>query len=163
MFERFEQLTIKAVNGFTFAWPKRKDDPENTETYSEAYQCLLVTEGKEESFVFAYGSRFAADMEGRARMVVFQGTPGQVLYPLLEFAGGNSFAEDSLMASVIFDRQGKTILSKEALPPEYAGFYVLPQNEIIIGRYAKRGLAVVCGKYDFVTILRHALIRKSYG
>ena len=77
----------------------------------------------------------------RARVVVWLGDR-----PIVEFAGGNNYEVDGLMASVIKLPDGSQLRPDDDVPPEYDGFTMARYNSIVQGPYASRNMAIVVHK-----------------
>lgn len=162
--QQFREMMWKATEPFTYQWPHRADaeEAESQEHYEEAYSCMVPVDGQERSFVIGFCDRPAAGIPDRRRAVVFQGTPGQTLYPVVEFTGANDFATSGRMASLV--RQGrKTVRPGEALPAGYEDMPTGIYNEIVVGPNAWNAVAVVVHQTDFPVMIRHAVLRSAGG
>ena len=96
------------------------------------------------------------ELEGR-RIVVWMDN-----WPLVEFAGGNDYESDGLLASVIKVKSGKQLRASENIPDAYKEFHVARYDSIVQGPYASRNMAIIVHKDDLETMLKHAIIRASW-
>ena len=84
-------------------------------------------------------------------------------YATVEFAGtDDQITDSSMVASVIKDRNGKQLPVGASVPAEYQGMPVGRYRDIVDGRGASNGIAIVCQASDFETMVNHALIRYKY-
>jgi len=140
---------------FEYKWPEG-----SVEHYNEAYEANLTLPDCSQVKI-GYTTREAASMKDRYRVIVFMKL-GSQLIPVVEFAGANDFEDTHQVASVIKNDDNKHVRSLSELPSEYSGFPIKIYSEVVVGRYASNGLAVVIDKDDRRTMLHHALIRSSY-
>ena len=82
-------------------------------------------------------------------------------WPLVEFAGGNNYESDELLASVIKVKGGTQLRPSGKIPEEYKNFNIARYDSIVQGRYASRNMAVIVSKDDLESMIRHAVIRAT--
>jgi hypothetical protein len=136
---------------FKYTWPN-----EMVEEYDEAWESAIEYENGKIPAVIGFGNRESAGKQRRRAVVFMNG------YPTVEFIGANDFNRTGMMVSVIKDRNGKQVKSKEALPAEYKTFVVGTFNKTVVGPYASGSLAVTAYRKDFTTMIRHALVRMKF-
>jgi len=82
--------------------------------------------------------------------------------PLVEFAGGNDYESNGLLASVIKSPNNKQLTPYQHLPKEYKDFEVARYDSIIRGHFASKNMAVIVHKGDLRKMLKHAVIRATW-
>ena len=159
--ENIKHMNWDEFGSFSHQWPKKASEAAGTnlETYEKGYAGVIGIDGKETPFVIGIGKRAAAEMNDRARLVVFKGKPGKTLYPLVEFTGANDFDVSGKMASIIRREGRKPVRPGEALPAAYAQIPTGVYNEIVDGKRAWNVCAVVANVRDFPVMVLHAVLR----
>lgn len=143
------------ISSFSFRWPKTGGGY-SEEHFDEVYETTRQIDGRTYTFRIGFGNREAAGRL-RRRVVVWLGNR-----PLVEFAGGNDYETDGLLASVIKLPDGLQVFFKKDLPNEYKEFHVDSYSSIVRGPYASGNLAIVVHKNDLESMLRHAIIRAKW-
>ena len=139
------------VEPFDFAWPRRGG--QRDEHYSRVYETTRRVDGQQFTFKVGFGEREVA-ARLRARVVVWLESRA-----LVEFAGGNTYEVDGLLASLVKLADGKQVSTRRKVPSEYASFQIARYNSIVQGPYASGNFAIVVHKDDLESMVRHALIR----
>lgn len=142
------------IEAFDFSWPKRGGGG-YAEHYDEAYEATKVLGGRHYTFRIGFGHREVAGLM-RRRVTLWLGSRAVV-----EFAGGNDFDHDGLLAGIIRLKDGRQ-LKTNRIPEEYNRFKVQRYDTIVRGPRASTGMAVVAHKDDLKTMLEHAFIRASW-
>jgi len=145
-----ERANLTQIPQFEYRWPA------STEQYVYGYETQMQINGHEYTFKIGFTEREAAG-QLRTRVVVWRDN-----WPLVEFAGGNNFANDGLLASIIKLKNGKQLRSSDKVPNEYSSFQIARYNSIVQGPHASRNMAIVVKKDDFDSMLRHAIIRGKW-
>ena len=143
------------IASFNFRWPKTGGGYEE-EHFDEGYETTRQIDGHTFTFRIGFGNREAAG-QLRKRVIVWLGNR-----PLVEFAGGNDYETDSLLASVIKSPDGLQVVLNSYLPDEYKEFNIVRYNSIVRGPYASGNLAIIVHKNDLESMLRHAIIRARW-
>jgi excisionase family DNA binding protein len=143
------------ISSFSFRWPKTGGGYVE-EHFDEGYETTRQIDGHTFTFRIGFGNREAAG-QLRKRVIVWLGNR-----PLVEFAGGNGYDIDDLLASVIKLPGGSQVFLEKDLPDEYKEFNIDKYNSIVRGPYASGNLAIVVHKNDLESMLRHAIIRAKY-
>lgn len=145
---------IVETEPFDFNWPKTGGG-DNLEHYDKAYEATATIEGQEYTFKIGFGNRESAGQE-RRRVTIWLGNRAVV-----EFAGGNDYQNDGLLAGIIRLKNGKQ-LTTQRIPDEYKGFRVEKYNSVVKGPRASTGMAVIVNKDDLKSMLNHAVIRATW-
>jgi len=143
------------IGPFHFGWPQYGGGVRR-EHYEIGYETTRRIKGRQFTFRIGFGEREAAGRL-RPRVVVWLGNR-----PLVEFAGGNDYETDYLLASVIKLKSGRQLWPNEETPPEYQGFQVARYDSIVQGPYASTNMAIIVHKDDLESMLRHAIIRAQW-
>ena len=138
------------IGEFDFQWPK------NVEHFDTGFTVIQAVNGRHIKFRIGFGNREAAGKK-RCRVIVWIDER-----PLVEFAGGNDYESNGLLASVIKLPNNKQLTPYQNLPKEYKDFKVARYDSIVRGPRASRNMAVVVHKGDLRTMLRHAIIRATW-
>jgi hypothetical protein len=156
--ERRYTMHCESLPAFTHTWPDAEPN-----TYEDPLSVTVENDGRKAYFVVGKAKSPKKQLgQLRWRYNIFlTSTKGntQGLNSVLDFVAGNEFDQDSLMVSLIRQRDGKLVRENETVPPEYRGFHLAPFNQIVRGPYARGGLAVVADKDDLETMIRHSVIR----
>jgi len=162
-----EQLSWGRSGPFSYSWPKRRDEPENTEHFRQGHATCIEVGGKRVKLQIGFTKRGAAGMEDRERAVVF--LVQNALIPLVEFAGANDFQETGLMASVVKlapvgGRGGKHLRPEMPVPEEYsvAGLRLDVYSNVVQGPYAAGSVAVVAASNELGVMAYHGLVRARW-
>lgn len=142
------------IEGFDFDWPGKRG--ENVEHYDKGYETTREIGGKRFVFRIGFCQRRAAGRL-RPRIVVWIDNRA-----IVEFAGGNDFEKDGMLAGIIKTRGGKQVAPNQKIPTEYAGFNIRRYDSIVQGPWASRNLGVAVHKDDFESMIRHAVIRARW-
>ena len=145
---------IVEVAPFDFNWPK-KGGGSNTEHYDKGYEATFTINSQEYTFKIGFGNRESAG-QVRRRVTVWLGNRAVV-----EFAGGNDYQNDGLLAGIIRLKNGKQ-LTTQRIPDEYREFRSAKYNTVVQGPRASTGMAVIVHKDDLKSMLEHALIRATW-
>ncbi len=143
---------ISLIEGtdFTHRWPDG-----NEEKFSEVREGTAAYGGRNYHVKIGFTARHSAGKTRRRSLVLID------RYATVEFVSAGT-GKTGTMASIIKDRSGKQLPVGITPPPEYANLRVGPYQDVVIGRGASNGLAVICSPDDFRTMTRHALIRYRY-
>lgn len=144
------------TTGFTEIGPFDYQWPTDEEHFERGYETARRINGREHVFKIGFTDRFAAG-QMRRRIIVWINN-----WPVVEFAGGNAYKTDGLMASVIKTQGGKQLRPSGKMPEEYKGFRIARYDSIVQGSYASRNMAVVVQKEDLESMIRHAIIRATW-
>lgn len=139
---------------FSYQWPDG-----SVEQYQEGYQALCSVDGLQQWVVRGDTNRAAAGRPDRRRMVVFFGQVGKALSPVVEFVGGNDFAGNGLLASVVKHASPKHLRPGEAVPAPYRSLPLVPYRHLVNGPYASHSLAVEAHKDNPSLMALHAVLR----
>lgn len=146
----YEETSFVEIEPFEYQWPGGK------EHFETGYETTRTINGRTYTFKIGYTNRQAAG-QMRRRVVVWIDN-----WPLVEFAGGNNYKSDGLLASVIKDRGGKQLRPSMKIPDEYKNFHIEKYDSVVQGPYANRNMAVIVSKDDLESMLRHAIIRAEW-
>jgi hypothetical protein len=147
------QYTINSfteIGPFDYKWPKEE------EHFERGYETTRTINGREHLFKIGLTDRYAAG-QVRRRIVVWVNN-----WPVVEFAGGNTYEVDGLMASIIKSQGGKQLRPSNKMPEEYKGFRTDRYDNIVQGPYASRNMAIVVQKDDLESMIHHAVIRSTW-
>jgi len=148
--ETEEELEFNKIGDFDFQWPK------GIEHFDEGYTVIHTVGGRPTRFRIGFTDREAAG-KMRRRAIVWMDER-----PLVEFAGGNDYESNGLLASVIKLRSNKQLRPYQNMPKEYKGFRVARYDSIVRGPFASRNMAIIVHKNDRKTMLKHAVIRARW-
>jgi len=143
------------VEPFEYAWPKTGGG-QQIERFNKAYETTREFNGEQLTFKIGFGEREAAGLL-RPRVVVWLDNRA-----LVEFAGGNNYKSDGLLASIIKLPDGKQVSNYRKVPADYTGFHIERYDSIVKGPYASKGLGIVAHKDDLESMIRHAMIRARW-
>jgi len=146
----YETTDFTETGPFDYQWPKDK------EYFESGYETMSTINGRTHTFKIGFTNRQAAG-QMRRRVIVWIGN-----WPLVEFAGGNDYASDGLLAGIIKVKGGKQLRPSGKIPEEYKDFRIARYDSIIQGRYASRNMAVIVQKDDLESMIRHAIIRATW-
>ncbi|MBN1690849.1 MAG: helix-turn-helix domain-containing protein [Dehalococcoidia bacterium] len=144
---REDRTDFVEIGAFDYQWPKSK------EHFEKGYEATKLIGSRSYTFKIGFTDREAAGRM-RRRIVVWRDN-----WPLVEFAGGDTYESDGLLASIVKLKNGKQLRPSEKIPEEYNGFRTARYNSIIQGPYASRNMAIVVASDDLESMLRHAIIR----
>jgi excisionase family DNA binding protein len=147
---KYETTDLVQIDAFDYHWPK------DVENFEYGYETTRKINGHEHTFKIGFTNREAAG-KMRRRIIIWLNN-----WPVVEFAGGNNFENDGLLASVIKLQNGKQLRSSGKIPDEYKDFHVDRYDSLVQGPYASRNMAVIVSKDDFETMIRHAVIRATW-
>lgn len=142
--------------GFTEIGPFDYRWPTSIEHYSLGYETTRYMNGQSHTFRIGFTERDAAGRL-RSRVVVWIGNRA-----LVEFAGGNRYESDGLLASVIKLPNGTQLQPNKKIPIEYSSFNVRRYDSVVHGPYASGNMAVIVHKDDLESMVRHAIIRANW-
>ncbi len=143
----YEATGFTEIGPFDYQWPKDQEHFEN------GYETTRTINNRSHTFRIGFTNRQAAG-QMRRRIVVWINN-----WPIVEFAAGNNYENDSLLVGIIKTQNGKQLRPSAKIPEEYKGFNVARYDSIVQGPYASRNMAVIVLKDDLETMIRHALIR----
>jgi excisionase family DNA binding protein len=146
----FEATGFTEIGPFHYQWPKNK------EHFESGYETTRNINGRTHTFKIGFTNREAAGLL-RRRVVMWIDN-----WPLVEFAGGNNYDSDGLLAGIIKVQGGKQLRPSARIPEEYRNFNVARYDSIIQGPYASRNMAVIVLKDDLETMLHHAIVRAQW-
>ena len=144
---------LEEIGSFEFRWPK--EGGSSVEHYERGHSATRLVDGQQVVLKLGFSDRKAAGRM-RKRVTIWLGNR-----PLVEFAGGNDYDKDGVLASVIRLRNNKQ-MTYQRIPAEYEGFKVQRYNSIVKGPRASTAFAVVVHKDDLTSMLEHALIRAKW-
>lgn len=147
---KYNKTDFVEIEPFDFQWPVDK------EHFDTGYETTREINGRSYTFKIGFSNRQAAG-QMRRRVVIWKDN-----WPLVEFAAGNNYEVDGLLASVIKTKDGKQLRQSSRIPDEYRGFNIKRYDSIVQGPYASRNMAVVAKKDDFEAMLQHAIIRAQW-
>jgi len=147
---QYETTGFIEIEPFDYKWPA------DEEHFEKGYETTRTINGREHTFKIGFTDRFAAG-EMRRRIIVWINN-----WPVVEFAGGNEYETDGLLASVIKTQGGKQLRPTGKIPEEYKDFRIARYDSIVQGVYASRNMAVIVTKDALETMLRHAIIRATW-
>ena len=142
--------------GFTEIGPFEYRWPTSVEHYRLGYETTRYINGQSYTFRIGFTERDAAGRL-RSRVVVWIGDRA-----IVEFAGGNNYESDGLLASVIKLPNGTQLQPNKKIPIEYSSFTVRRYDSVVQGPYASRNMAVIVYKDDLESMIGHASIRASW-
>jgi excisionase family DNA binding protein len=135
------------IEPFDYKWPQSEEHFEN------GHETTININGRAHVFKFGFTDREVAGRMRRKAVVWIDN------WPLVEFASGNDYESDGLLASVIKTQGGRQLRPSAKLPEEYKGFKIDRYDSIVQGPYASRNMAVIVHKDDLKSMLEHAVIR----
>ena len=147
---KYNKADFIEIEPFDFQWPVEK------EYFDTGYETTRNINGHTYTFKIGFTNRQAAG-QMRRRVVIWKDN-----WPLVEFAAGNNYEVDGLLASVIKTKDGKQLRQSGRIPDEYRGLNIKRYDSIVRGPYASRNMAVVVKKDDLETMLQHAIIRAQW-
>jgi len=137
------------IGTFEYQWPKDKEE------FDSGFETTRNINDHSRIFRIGFTNREAAGQK-RRRVVVFIDN-----IPTVEFAAGNNFESDGLLASVIKTGNNKQLRPLGKIPEEYRDFHIARYDSVVQGPYASRNMAIVVAKTDFESMIRHAIIRAT--
>lgn len=146
---QYEATDFTEIGPFDYQWPKDK------EHFESGYETTRSINGRVHTFKIGFTDRQAAG-QMRRRVIVWIGN-----WPLVEFAGGNDYESDGLLASVIKTQSGKQLRPFGKIPEEYKDFRISRYDSIVQGPYASRNMAIIVAKGDLESMIHHAIIRAT--
>ncbi len=147
---QYETTGFVEIEPFDYKWPVSE------EHFESGYETARTINGREHTFKIGFTDRYAAG-QTRRRIIVWIDN-----WPLVEFAGGNGYEDDGLLASIIKTQNGKQLRASAKIPEVYKGFNIARYDSIVQGSYASRNMAVIASKNDLELMLRHAIIRATW-
>jgi hypothetical protein len=135
---------------FCYPWPDGTE-----EQYRNVRQTDVTFGGRRLHLKIGFTTRPFAGKIDREKAVFIEDVAA------VEYGGANDSESSSLFAAVIKaegDSQ-RHLRAGDLIPECYRGFRVMPYNEIVHGKHASSGLAVVCDRQDLTTMATHALLR----
>jgi len=147
---KLEQGRFDPIGPFEYQWPLEKEEFEN------GFETTRSVNGRMHTFKIGYTNRQAAG-QMRRRVIVWVEN-----WPVVEFAGGNDYESNGLLASIIKIQSGKQLRPSAKIPEEYKDFRIVRYDSIVQGPYASRNMAIVVSKDDLETMIRHAIIRAIF-
>ncbi len=147
---KYEATDFSETGPFSYQWPKDKEHFEN------GYETMRTINGRTHTFKIGFTIRQATG-QMRRRVVVWIDN-----WPLVEFAGGNNYESDGLLAGIIKIKGGKQLRPSGKIPEEYRDFHVARYDSVVQGPYASRNMAIVVSKDDLESMIRHAVIRATW-
>jgi excisionase family DNA binding protein len=146
--ESRNSFNLSAAKPFNHSWPATA----GTEKFTDAVEGIVSDGGRERHVKLGFTVRKSAGKNRRRALVLID------RYPTVEFVAADEKSRGK-MASIIRDRNGKQLPVGATLPPEYKDLPTGAYNDVVQGPRASNGVAVICDSHDFVTMVRHALIR----
>jgi len=143
---------FKEIQPFDFKWPGEGGEGV-TEHYDKGYEATRKINGRHYTFRLGFGWREAAGQK-RRRITVWIGTRA-----IVEFAGGNNYDKDKLVAGIIRLPNNRQLSPHGEVPKEYRDFKVVKYDSIVQGPRASKNLAIVVNENNLDAMLRHAIIR----
>ena len=147
---KYEETSFIEIEPFDYQWPK------DTEHFESGYETTRNIKGRAHTFKIGFTDRQAAG-QMRRRIIVWINN-----WPVVEFAGGNGYESDGLLASIIKTQNGKQLRPSGKIPGEYKDFHIERYDSIVQGPYASRNMAIIVSKDDLENMLRHAIIRATW-
>jgi excisionase family DNA binding protein len=144
-------VKLDTVPNFFHTWPDKKK-----EKFTDAREGIAEYAGLTYHVKLGFTTRNSAGKVRRRSLVLIN------RYPSVEFVSAGVDDDNGLMASIIKDRLAKQLPVGADAPHEYADLRTGPYQDIVVGRGAPNGLAVICSSDDVETMVRHALIRYRY-
>ncbi len=138
-----EVLKVEPLGPFSYRWP------EGTEAFEGGWEAV-TRDGRKVRMGLGRRTVFGAD---RVHAVVF--VDGQ---PVVEGSAADDYSVTRTLASVV-KRDRKDVVDRAALPPGYEGLPVVRHRDVIRGKGARQGLAVLLREDDVSGWARHALLR----
>lgn len=135
------------VGPFDYQWPKDKEHFEN------GYETTRNIGGRTPTFKVGFTNRPAAGRV-RRRAVVWMDN-----WPMVEFAGGDNYESDGLLAGIVKVEAGKQLRPSGKIPEGYGGFRIARYDSVVRGPYASRNMAIIVSKDDLESMVRHAVLR----
>jgi hypothetical protein len=142
---------FRRVDDFEYVWPDR-----TPESYHDVYDADATVNGRVVRVRIGSTEREVAGLENRLKVTVFLNDVA-----MSEFAGANDVESSGLVAGIIKpdgDSQ-RHLRVTEPIPQRYRRFRVAPYNQVVQGKHAASGLAVIADRNDLGTLGHHALIR----
>ncbi len=143
----FQTTSFTEIEPFDYQWPKNK------EHFESGYETTRELNNRTHTFKIGFTNREAAGRM-RRRVVIWIDN-----WPLVEFAGGNDYDSDGVLAGIIKIQGGKQLRPSGRIPEEYRNFNVARYDSVVRGPYASRNMAVIVSKDDLESMIRHAIIR----
>jgi hypothetical protein len=136
---------------FRYQWPDG-----TKEDYDHVRETEASFRGRRLHVKIGFTTRAFADKPNREKATVFIDDVAAV-----EYGGANDSESSSVFAAVIKAEGGsqRHLRSGDSIPESYSHFRVMPYNQIVQGKHASSGLAVVCYRDDLTTMAEHALLR----
>jgi excisionase family DNA binding protein len=147
---KYEETGFREIGPFDYQWPAGE------EHFERGYETARTINSREHTFRIGFTDRYAVG-QMRRRVIVWMDN-----WPVVEFAGGNGYESDGLLASVIKTRGGKQLRPSSKIPEEYKDFHVERYDSIVQGPYASRNMAIIAPKDDLESMIRHAIIRANW-
>lgn len=147
---QYQVTDFTDIGPFEYQWPASK------EHFQSGCETTRVINGRARTFRIGFTDREAAGAM-RRRIVVWLDN-----WPIVEFAGGNNYESDGLLAGVIKTQDGKQLRPTSKVPEEYKGFRIARYASIVMGPYASKNMAVIVQKDDLESMIRHAIIRGTW-
>lgn len=144
---KYDTSDFVEVASFDYQWPTSQ------EHFESGYETTRNINGRTHTFKIGFTNREAAGRM-RRKLVVWIDN-----WPLVEFAGGNNYEADGLLAGIIKVQGGKQLRPSARIPEEYRNFRIARYDSIVQGPYASRNMAVIVHKDDLKSMLEHAIIR----
>jgi hypothetical protein len=141
---------LENVYSFYHTWPDKKK-----EKFTDGQEGVAAYDGANYHVKVGFTTRDSAGNLRRRSLVLIN------RYPSVEFAAANT-NKNGMMASIIRDRSGKLLPVGASVPPEYLYLTVGPYRDIVVGRGAPNGLALISSPDDVQTMVRHGVIRYCY-
>jgi hypothetical protein len=126
---------------FDHTWPAKKGAVKTTEHFTNAREGVVPDGGRVRHVKIGFTLRHSAGKR-RLRCLILVDR-----YPTVEFVAADEKAKGTIGAT---------------LPPEYTNLATGSYNGVVQGPRASNGVAVLCDSEDFVTMVRHALIRYKF-
>jgi excisionase family DNA binding protein len=147
---KYEGTNFVEIGPFDYKWPKSE------EHFEKGYESTIKIHGSTHTFKIGFTDREVAGRM-RRKIVVWINS-----WPLVEFAAGNDFESDGLLASVIKIQGGRQLRPSAKIPEEYRGLNIARYDSIVRGAYASGNMAVIVHKDDLATMLHHAIVRAQW-
>jgi len=143
---------FEEIEPFDFKWPGKEGEG-TIEHYDRGYEAVTQINGRQYTFRLGFGWREVAGRK-RRRITVWIGNRA-----IVEFAGGNNYDRDKLVAGIIRLPNNRQLAPHGQIPKEYKDFRVVRYDTIVQGRRASKNLAVVVNENNLDAMLQHAIIR----
>jgi len=147
---KIKETDFIEIGPFDYHWPLGKED------FEFGYETTRNIGSRSHILKIGYTNRQAAG-QMRRRIIVWIDN-----WPVVEFAGGNDFESDGLLASIIKTQGGKQLRPSGKIPEEYKDFRVTRYDSVVQGQYASKNMAVIVHKDDLESMVRHAIIRATW-